>query len=74
MKKVFIGAGHGGKDSGAVGNGILRTWACDNKILGVLIEGFAGFVEGEAVSADVFKANEEQMVNWLITAVNYLSK
>ena len=56
------------------GNGILRTWACDNNILGVLIEGFAGFLEGEPVSADVFKANEEQMVNWLITAVNYLSK
>lgn len=56
------------------GNGILRTWACDNDILSVLIEGFAGFVEGEAVSADIFKANEEQMVNWLITAMNYLSK
>ena len=45
------------------GNGILRTWACDNNILSVLIEGFAGFLEGEAVSADIFKANEEQMVN-----------
>lgn len=56
------------------GNGILRTWACDNNILGVLIEGFAGFLEGEPVSADIFKANEEQMVNWLITATNYLAK
>lgn len=56
------------------GNGILRTWACDNNILSVLIEGFAGFIEGEPVSADIFKANEEQMVNWLITAMNYLSK
>jgi len=56
------------------GNGILRTWACDNNILSILIEGFAGFIEGEAVSADIFKANEEQMVNWLITAINYLSK
>ena len=56
------------------GNGILRTWACDNNILSVLIEGFAGFIEGEPVSADIFKANEEQMVNWLITAMNYLGK
>jgi hypothetical protein len=56
------------------GNGILRSWACDNNILGVLIEGFAGFMEGEPVLADVFKANEEQMVKWLITAMNYLGK
>lgn len=56
------------------GNGILRRWGADNDIVTVLIEGFTGFLEGEPVSADVFKANEEQMVNWLITAMNYLSK
>ena len=56
------------------GNGIFRTWVCDNNIAGVLIEGFGGFLEGTPVSADVFKANEEQMVNWLITAMYYLSK
>jgi hypothetical protein len=56
------------------GAGILRRWVCANNISGVLIEGFAGFLEGEPVSAEVFKANEEQMVNWLITALNYLSK
>ncbi len=56
------------------GNGILRTWACDNNITSVLIEGFAGFLEGEPVSHDIYKANEEQIVNWLITAMYYLSK
>lgn len=56
------------------GNGILRTWICENKILGVLIEGFAGFVGKEAVTAEIFKANEEQMVNWLLIASYYLSK
>jgi hypothetical protein len=56
------------------GAGVLRRWVCANNISGVLIEGFAGFLEGEPVSAEVFKANEEQMVNWLITALNYLSK
>lgn len=58
----------------STGSGILRTWICDNKIAGVLIEGFAGFVGKKAVTAEVFKANEEQMVNWLITASYYLSQ
>lgn len=56
------------------GNGIFRSWVCDNNITGVLIEGFAGFVGREAVTAEVCKANEEQMVNWLITVAYYLSK
>lgn len=56
------------------GNGIFRTWVCDNNIAGVLIEGFAGFVGEKAVTAEVFRANEEQMVNWLITVTYYLSK
>lgn len=56
------------------GNGIFRTWVCDNNIASVLIEGFAGFVGKKAVTAEVFKANEEQMVNWLITASYYFSR
>lgn len=59
----------------AGGNGALRTWAGDNNVLCVLIEGFSGFVgDASPASPNVFKANEEQMVNWLITAMNYLSK
>ena len=39
-----------------------------------VVSGFAATTDSEPVSADIFKANEEQMVNWLITAMNYLGK
>ena len=58
----------------ADGVGILRTWARDNNFVSVLVEGFGGFPNRTAYTAEVFKANEEIIVNWLITAINYLSK
>lgn len=56
------------------GIGLLRNWAVDNDFVGTLLEGFGGFPNGTAFTAEVFKANEEIIVNWLITAMNYLSK
>ena len=56
------------------GVGILRDWGRDNNFVTVLVEGFGGFPNRTAYTAEVFKANEEIIVNWLITAMNYLSK
>ena len=56
------------------GNGILRSWATDNNYIGVLTEGFAGFPNYTAYTGEVYKANEEFVVNYLITAMNYLNK
>lgn len=56
------------------GTGILRTWARDRNFVSVLVEGFGGFPNGTSYAPEVFKANEEIIVNWLITAINYLSK
>lgn len=58
----------------ADGVGLLRNWARDNNFVSVLIEGFGGFPSRTAFTSEVFKANEEIIVNWLITAMNYLSK
>lgn len=56
------------------GTGILRNWGRDQNLVTVLVEGFGGFPNRTAYAAEVFKANEEILVNWLITAMNYLSK
>lgn len=56
------------------GTGLLRNWATDNNTIGVLIEGFNGFPNDSMYVGKVYKANEEIIVNWLITAMNYLSK
>ncbi len=56
------------------GNGILRSWATDNDLVGVLVEGFTGFPGGTAFAGEVYKANEEIVANFLITAMHYLSK
>lgn len=56
------------------GTGIMRNWGRDQNIVTVLVEGFGGFPNGTAFTAEVFKANEEIFVNWLITALNYLAK
>lgn len=56
------------------GVGILRNWARDKNFVSVLVEGFGGFPNGTAYVADVFKANEEIIVNWLITALHYLAE
>lgn len=56
------------------GKGILRDWGRDNNFVTVLVEGFGGFPNRTAYTAEVFKANEEIIVNWLITAMNYLGK
>ena len=54
--------------------GKLRNWATDNNFIGVLVEGFNGFPGGTEFSAEVFKANEEIIVNYLITALNCLGR
>lgn len=56
------------------GKGLLRNWARDQNLVSVLVEGFGGFPNRTAYAPEVFKANEEIIVNWLITALNYLSK
>ena len=58
----------------STGNGIMRTWVTDNNIVGVLVEGLQGFYNGESFVGDVYKADEEYIVNYLITALNYLAK
>lgn len=55
-------------------NGLLRDWVTDNNIIGVLVEGFTGFPNEDVFIGRVFKANEEIIVNYIITALNYLSK
>jgi hypothetical protein len=56
------------------GIGLLRNWAYDNHLTGVLVEGFNGFPYDSRYMGKVYKANEEIIVNWLITAMNYLGK
>ena len=56
------------------GTGLLRDWVTDNEIVGVPVEGFNGFPNGTPYIGTVYKANEEIIVNWLITAMNYLAK
>ena len=56
----------------ANGVGLLRDWAVENNFAGVLVEGFNGFPNGTPFIGDVYKANEEIIANWLITALNYL--
>ena len=56
------------------GTGLLRNWARDQNLVSVLVEGFGGFPNRTAYTAEVFKANEEILVNWLVTAMNYLAK
>lgn len=56
------------------GVGLLRNYARDKNLVSVLVEGFGGFPNRTSFTAEVFKANEEIIVNWLITAMNYLSK
>lgn len=58
----------------SAGIGLLRDWATDNNFAGMLLEGFNGFPNDAEFTADVYKANEEILVNWLITASNYLGK
>ena len=56
------------------GTGILRNWGRDQNLVTVLVEGFGGFPGGTAYAPEVFKANEEIIVNFLITAMHYLGK
>lgn len=56
----------------ANGVGLLRDWASDNGFASVLVEGFNGFPNGTPFIGDVYKANEEIIANWLVTALNYL--
>lgn len=58
----------------SAGIGLLRDWATDNNFVGMLLEGFNGFPNGTEFTEDVYKANEEILANWLITASNYLGK
>lgn len=55
------------------GHGLLRDWASDNDFASVLVEGFNGFPNGTPFIADVYKANEEIIANWLVTALSYLN-
>lgn len=56
------------------GNGIFRQWATDQNCVGVLVEGLTGFPNKPEYSADAYKADEEIIVNYIITALNYLAK
>ena len=56
----------------SAGIGLLRDWATDNNFAGMLLEGFNGFPNDSEFTEDVYKANEEILANWLITASNYL--
>ena len=56
------------------GNGILRKWVTDNNIIGVLVEGLSGFPNDTPFVGKVYKADEEHLVNYLMTALNYLGK
>ena len=56
----------------ANGVGLLRDWATENNFAGVLVEGFNGFPNGTPFIGNVYKANEEIIANWLVTALNYL--
>ena len=58
----------------ANGVGLLRDWATDNNFASVLVEGFNGFPNDTPFVGKVYKANEEIIVNWLITAMYYLGK
>lgn len=58
----------------SAGIGLLRDWATDNNFVGMLLEGFNGFPNDTEFTEDVYKANEEILANWLITASNYLGK
>jgi murein tripeptide amidase MpaA len=56
------------------GVGLLRNYARDKNFVSVLVEGFGGFPNRTSFTEEVYKANEEIIVNWLITAMNYLGK
>lgn len=68
MKKVFISAGHGGKDSGAVGNGLrekdlnlIYALSCANVLTehGVLVTLSRTKDEDDPVQEEVNEANEQ---------------
>ena len=52
----------------------IRKWAYDNNFLSVLVEGFNGFPNDVDCVGKIFKANEEILVNYLITTLTHLSK
>lgn len=54
------------------GDGILRQWVTDQNVIGVLVEGLTGLPNQTAYAANAFKANEELLVNYILTALNYL--
>ena len=54
------------------GAGILRQWVTDQNVIGVLVEGLTGLPNQTVYAADAFKANEELLVNYMLTALNYL--
>lgn len=54
------------------GTGILRDWVTDNDVVGTLVEGFNGFPGRTSFTGEVYKANEEIIVNYIINALNYL--
>lgn len=56
----------------AHGTGLLRDWVTDNNIVGTLVEGFNGFPGRASFTGEVYKANEEIIVNYIISALNYL--
>lgn len=63
--------GHMTNDDGV---GLLRNWAYDNNLIGVLVEGFNGFPNDTKYIGKVYKANEEIIVNYLLTSLNYLAQ
>lgn len=54
------------------GAGILRQWVTDQNVIGVLVEGLTGLPNQTVYAANAFKANEELLVNYILTALNYL--
>lgn len=48
------------------------TYACDNGILGLTFEGFAGFQNEEVYTERIMKANSELICNYILSVINGL--
>ena len=57
-----------------VGTGQMRGWVTDNNVIGIVAEGFNGFPGEAEYVPDVYKANEEIIVNLLAKTMKYLQE
>ena len=55
-----------------IGTGQMRGWVTDNNIIGIVAEGFNGFPGSDSFTPDVYKANEEIIVNLIVKSMRYL--